>query len=296
MHCYECYWYVFVAIKTNFWDTNVYFCIPIIRTVYLREQGCEDPWLFFEAKRGPRAKEFGNAGLKCCRWCMSGWVTPGIFYWRAPQQMLRTHRSLEGLMCNPMRKMMRFFLLFHCNGAPMEWNWQGKTEVLGENPVPVPLFPPQIPHGLTRDRNRASAVGDRRLTAWATARPNRLLLCRHKYPHKCISRLLIFYSIKQNLGRGKSFFSSQNRPYRLWGPTNFLFYEQRGSFQGVQRPGRNVDLSHPPTAEVKSGALPLLPPYAFTKWTGGTLLLYLSSTMCVGITVMLRLATSKIQY
>ena len=22
-------------------------------TVYLREQGCEDPWLFFEAKSGP---------------------------------------------------------------------------------------------------------------------------------------------------------------------------------------------------------------------------------------------------
>jgi hypothetical protein len=25
----------------------------------------------------------------------------------------------------------------------------GKTEVLGEKPVPVPLYPPQIPHGPT---------------------------------------------------------------------------------------------------------------------------------------------------
>jgi hypothetical protein len=33
----------------------------------------------------------------------------------------------------------------------MEWNWQWKTEELGEKPVPVPLCPPQIPHGLTRD-------------------------------------------------------------------------------------------------------------------------------------------------
>jgi hypothetical protein len=33
------------------------------------------------------------------------------------------------------------------------------TEVLGGKPVPVPLYPPQIPHGLTRDRTRASAVG-----------------------------------------------------------------------------------------------------------------------------------------
>jgi hypothetical protein len=53
----------------------------------------------------------------------------------------------------------------------VEWNWQGKTEVLGEKPGPVPLCPPQIPHGLTRDRTRASAAGDRRLTAWAMARP-----------------------------------------------------------------------------------------------------------------------------
>jgi hypothetical protein len=53
----------------------------------------------------------------------------------------------------------------------VEWNLQGKTKVLGEKPVPVPLCPPQTPRGLTRDRNRASAVEDRRLTAWALARP-----------------------------------------------------------------------------------------------------------------------------
>jgi hypothetical protein len=34
----------------------------------------------------------------------------------------------------------------------------GETEELGEEPVPVPLCPPQIPHGLTRARTRASAV------------------------------------------------------------------------------------------------------------------------------------------
>jgi hypothetical protein len=103
-----------------------------------------------------------------------------FYYWRAPQQMLRTHRSLEGLLCNPMRKMIkmikmmmiRFFLLFHFNGVPVEWNWQGKAEVLREKPVPVPLCPPQIPHGPTRDRNRASAMRGRRLTSWVMARPD----------------------------------------------------------------------------------------------------------------------------
>jgi hypothetical protein len=37
-------------------------------------------------------------------------------------------------------------------------------------PVPVPLCLPQIPHDLTWDRIRASAVGSRRLTTWAMAR------------------------------------------------------------------------------------------------------------------------------
>lgn len=36
----------------------------------------------------------------------------------------------------------------------MEWHWQGK---LGEEPVSVPLFPPQILHGLAWNRIRASA-------------------------------------------------------------------------------------------------------------------------------------------
>jgi hypothetical protein len=38
-------------------------------------------------------------------------------------------------------------------------------------PVPVPLCPPQIPHDLPWARTRPAAVGSRRLTAWAMARP-----------------------------------------------------------------------------------------------------------------------------
>jgi hypothetical protein len=36
----------------------------------------------------------------------------------------------------------------------------------------VPLCPPQIPHGATRDRTRASSVRGRRLTVSAVARPS----------------------------------------------------------------------------------------------------------------------------
>jgi hypothetical protein len=76
-----------------------------------------------------------------------------------------------GFLCNPMMKMtMIIFCHFPSNGAPVEWNWQGKTEVLGGKPVPVPLCPSQIPHWLTRVRTRASAVGGRRLTAWPMER------------------------------------------------------------------------------------------------------------------------------
>jgi hypothetical protein len=64
------------------------------------------------------------------------------------------------------------FFFYPFNGVAVEWNWQGKTEVLEEKPAPVPLCPPQITHGLTGDQTRASAVRGRRLTAWAIARPS----------------------------------------------------------------------------------------------------------------------------
>jgi hypothetical protein len=63
------------------------------------------------------------------------------------------------------------FFIFPSNGTPAEWNWQGKTKVLGEKPVLVPLWPPKIPYGLTRDRTWASAATGQWLTAWAMTRP-----------------------------------------------------------------------------------------------------------------------------
>jgi hypothetical protein len=41
----------------------------------------------------------------------------------------------------------------------------GKTEEFGEKPVPVPLYPPQISHGLSRVQTLASAVSGWQLTA-----------------------------------------------------------------------------------------------------------------------------------
>jgi hypothetical protein len=47
----------------------------------------------------------------------------------------------------------------------------GDTEEIGEKPVPVPLCPPQIPHGPNRMRTPASEMRGRRLTASDMARP-----------------------------------------------------------------------------------------------------------------------------
>jgi hypothetical protein len=59
-------------------------------------------------------------------------------------------------------------------------------------PATIPFCPPQIPHELTWDRTRAAAVGTRRLTTLAMARPS-------------------------SPGKGK-IFCSLRRPDRLWGP------------------------------------------------------------------------------
>jgi hypothetical protein len=44
-----------------------------------------------------------------------------------------------------------------------------ENEELREKPVPVPLCPPWIPHGLTGSWTQASIMGGHRLTAWAMA-------------------------------------------------------------------------------------------------------------------------------
>jgi hypothetical protein len=82
------------------------------------------------------------------------------------------------------------------------WNdiLTGKTEELGDKPVPVPLYPPQIPHGLTWARTRASAVRSRRLTTWAMARPLSHLLghqleplySRNLHQQNCTATVSVF--------------------------------------------------------------------------------------------------------
>jgi hypothetical protein len=57
---------------------------------------------------------------------------PFLLWWRAPQQMLRTHRSLKAY-CATCDEHDYCFFVFSCNGAPVEWNWQGKTKYSEKN-------------------------------------------------------------------------------------------------------------------------------------------------------------------
>jgi hypothetical protein len=66
---------------------------------------------------------------------------------------------------------------------------QANTNELGDTPVPVPLWPPQIPHKATRARTGASAVRGRRITAWAKTRPSRALVCWEFISQNCNQNL-----------------------------------------------------------------------------------------------------------
>ena len=50
----------------------------------------------------------------------------------------------------------------------------------------------------------------------------------------------------------KKFFSTPNRPNKLWGPPSLQGNKYQGSFPRVERPGRDVDHPPPLTAEVKN--------------------------------------------
>jgi hypothetical protein len=56
-------------------------------------------------------------------------------------------------------------------GALLEWYWQGKSEVLGRKPAPLPLCPLHIPHELSWRWSNVSAVINQLLTDWAMAWP-----------------------------------------------------------------------------------------------------------------------------
>jgi hypothetical protein len=58
------------------------------------------------------------------------------------------------------RKMISFFFIFPSNGAPVEWNWQGKTEVLGGKTCPSDTLSATNPTWTDTGSNPGLQAGD----------------------------------------------------------------------------------------------------------------------------------------
>jgi len=84
-------------------------------SLYLRQQGCEDPWLFFEAKRIPRAKKVWEllgflelkkillpGGIRICIWWSSGYkavaITDVFFFCVQKLRDVRTDCTVRGTL------------------------------------------------------------------------------------------------------------------------------------------------------------------------------------------------------
>jgi hypothetical protein len=155
----------------------------------------------------------------------------------------------------------------------------GETEVLGKKSAPV--CPPQIPHGLTWDRTRAAAMGSRRLTASAVARPKQSCNISSKTVqtgslHKCSYRGARSRHRSLGIATSCGLGGPGSIPARA---RDFLHSVLTGSeahpasypigtgisFPGIKGPGREADRAHPSSVEVKNGGtIPPLP--SMSSW------------------------------
>jgi hypothetical protein len=115
------------------------------------------------------------------------------------------------------------------------WNdtayWQGKTEELVEKPFPVPLCPPQIPHGLTRARTRTFVVTGRQLTTWAMAQTLPVSVFEMLTVFMLVIQHNSFVSFKPLNRHTKALYKKQTLSYfylalnswcKKWGPVMFI--------------------------------------------------------------------------
>jgi hypothetical protein len=100
-----------------------------------------------------------------------------VCLWRkVPQQMLRTHRSLKAYCATLWWKWRERRLDFFSFFQVMKHRWneidRGKPKYSGKNLSQCHFVHHKSHMDWPRDRTRSSAVGGRRLTAWAMARPS----------------------------------------------------------------------------------------------------------------------------
>jgi hypothetical protein len=99
--------------------------------------------------------------------------------------------------------------------------------------APVPLCPLQIPQNLTRARTRAAAMGSRRLTAWAMARPRCQITSLDYVTTISLHIISTYFPLLSNHSVLRSVFYWHN---------NWTTEKQKSSLElHLSHPGRNVD-------------------------------------------------------
>jgi hypothetical protein len=94
-----------------------------------------------------------------------------FFFGEGPRSRCYGRTAALMLIVQPL--WLRVFFIYPCNGAPVELNWKGKTEVFGGGGGNLSQghFVNHKSHMDTWHRTLVSAVRGRRLTAWAMTRP-----------------------------------------------------------------------------------------------------------------------------
>jgi hypothetical protein len=153
---------------------------------------------------------FGCRGMPHVLYCIVLYCCDGVRLWPC------RNGPLTGPLSIPQ-------VIYVCGyAAVVEWYWQGKTEGPGEKPASVPLWPPQIPHGLTWARTRASTVRSRRQrsicisTSVAARRYSRrgsktMLLKTSGYPNCEDTRLTVTNILQINICHQPAFPSTQRQ-------------------------------------------------------------------------------------
>jgi hypothetical protein len=130
-----------------------------------------------------RKQDFLKISLELCRYTSLQHEIYRLFFFiffcgEGPRSRCYGCTAALRLLVQPCDEDERWSVFLFLQGMEHRWNEidRGKPKYSGKT-CPSATFPPQIPHGLTRNRARASAVGSRRLTAWVMARPVYRLHC-----------------------------------------------------------------------------------------------------------------------
>jgi len=103
------------------------FCLAAMSTLYLREEGYGDPWLFFEAKSGPQQKKgWERVGLKECMLIFSPLYN--LLAWPTHRLFCSNSSPIKAFLSSPNHRTLRISLrvTFGCS-LLLKWASRGRV-------------------------------------------------------------------------------------------------------------------------------------------------------------------------